>query len=852
MKFLERFLKRKKIIKPSPLEDKERELIKKKYQSFRELLSSNNQVLELIADMEEKLSGDFPIEKYYIEQKFTAISELVKHIIDKLNELSGNAYLALYDKFKEIYSDIEKFLLHKSEIQPSKNIFHMDEIDKELIDKLGGKNAHLGEVRNRIHLPTPDGFAVSAYAYKKFMEHNMLFEKLNKALSGLQLDDIETINKKSLEIQNNIINGIIPEDIIQDIERAYFELCERTGRKVMVSVRSSALQEDREFSFAGQYSTFLNVSPDLLLQRYKEVIASLFSPKAIFYYKNKGLSENEMAMPVCILEMIDAKSAGVIYSRDPNSPDSNNIVIGAIRGLGRCIVEGIVTPETYLVEREPCLKIIEKIIKNQKSMLVCRFDGKLEEIPISEEFKSEPCLSDEQILTLAEYALKIEGHFNAPQDIEWAIDEQDRLYILQTRPLLIFTKAPAKRVPLLDGYKILLDKGAIACKGVGMGKAYIIRSEDDLKNFPEGAVLIAKHTSTKFVTAMNKASAIITDVGGTTGHMASLAREFQVPTILDTEKATEIIRDGQEVTVDAVNRIVYEGHIKELEEFTTKRKGPYKQTRMYRMLETVMKRINPLNLIDPQAPDFKPEFCQTFHDITRFAHEMAMHEMFKLTQVSYGELSGRELQTTLPLNIMLIDLDGGIKKFVERLSPEDVTSLPFRAFFSGLSSMRWPTSLPSSHSRPVEMVAYTAASQDIEKNKLGETSFAFITKEYMNFSIRLGYHLSTVEAYIGDNINENYIRFFFKGGGAAGDRRKRRARLISEILKKIDFNIRAIEDVVDAALYKYKKQSLETRLEILGRLTAYTKQLDMVLYNDAVTSMYIEEFVKKYIKNVEV
>lgn len=824
---------------------------KEKYRSFKILLEKNNQALELMADMEEKLSGEYPIEKNYINQKVLAVAESVKDIIDKLNEISGDRYLLLNDRFREIYSNIESFLLQKKEIQPSKYTFQMHEINEEMVDKLGGKNAHLGEVRNRIQMPTPDGFAISAYAYKRFMEHNMLFEKLNKTLADLKIDNLEILKTKSLELQNDIIKGEIPPDIEKDIQDAYEDLCERLGEKVMVSVRSSALHEDGEFSFAGQYSTFLNISQDSILPKYKEVVASLFNPKAIFYYKNKGLQEKEMAMPVGILEMIDAKTAGVMYSTDPNNPDSNNIMIGAIRGLGRCVVEGMVTPETYIIERSPELRILEKIVREQKTMLVCRFDGKVEEIPLSEGFKGEPCLSDEQIITLAQYALKIENHFKSPQDIEWAIDQEDKLFILQTRPLLILTKIQAKKIPLIEGYKILLDKGAIACKGIGSGKAYIVKSEEDLKNFPDGAVLIAKNTSTKFVTAMNKANAIVTDVGGATGHMASLAREFKIPTILDTGMATEIIDNGQEITVDAVNRIVYEGNVKELAEFAEKREGIYKATSMYKMLEGVMKYINPLNLIDPQDPKFNPEYCETFHDITRFAHEIAMHEMFKITQVSHGGLRGKQLETTLPLDIYLIDLDGGLKSYAKKLFPEDVSSQPFNAFFTGLTSMKWPTSRPADTQRSVKMVVYTAAAQDIKESELGKNSYAFITKEYMNFSIRLGYHLSTVEAYVGENINENYIRFFFKGGGAASDRKIRRARLISEILKKINFELKAVEDIVDAAIYKYKKPAIEKRLEILGKLTAYTKQLDMVLYNDAITDMYLDEFIKKYIKNAE-
>src|SRR4030065_1989065 len=496
--------------KPSHREERERsrDLLLKKYSSFQELLTNNNTILELMADMEEKLSGEFLFDRHYITHKTTEIATGVKTIIDRLNNISDNKYAALHEIFPDIISKIEKFLTRGSEIPVSSYTIPFDEITKEMIDRLGGKNANLGEVRNRLRLPAPDGFAISAFAFKKFMEHNHLLERISKTLSELQVDNLEVLNSKSRELQEQIIKVEIPQDIEREIQDAYAKLCDRYGKKVMVSVRSSALQEDGTFSFAGQYSTFLNVPPDLILQKYKEVIASLFSPRAIFYYKTKGLREYEVVMSVGVLAMVDAKSAGVMYTRDPNNPKDDTIIISAVRGLGESVVDGVVTPETFTLSRNR-LEIITRNIPEQKCMYVCRPDGELEEILLPDEIKGKPSLSDIQLKTLADYAIAIENHYKTPQDIEWAIGKDDRLYILQTRPLM-FLKKKTEPVPTrIEGYNILIDKGGIACKGIGFGKAFIVGTEEDLKYFPQGAVLVAKHTSTKYVTVMNKASAII-------------------------------------------------------------------------------------------------------------------------------------------------------------------------------------------------------------------------------------------------------------------------------------------------------------------------------------------------------
>jgi pyruvate,water dikinase len=849
MAFWKQFLKIPK--KPISQEIKElgRNQLQEKFRSFQELLSGNNNVLALMADMEEKLSGEFLFDRHYLIQRTSEIAEGVKVIIDRLNDISHNKYPSLNERFLQIISKIEKALTRGSEIPVSSYTIPLDEITKGMIEKLGGKNANLGEVRNRLGVFTPDGFAVSAFAFKRFMEHNKIIEKITSTLSELQIDNLDVLNSKSRELQEQIIKAEIPQDLEKEILAAYSRLCDRYGRKVMVSVRSSALQEDGTFSFAGQYSTFLNVPPDLILLKYKEVIASLFTPRAIFYYKTKGLHEYEVVMSVGVLAMVDAKAAGVMYTRDPNNPEEDTIIISAVRGLGESVVDGVVTPETFILSRNR-LEIINRNIPGQRCMYVCRPAGELEEVFLTDEIKGKPSLSDLQIKSLADYAIAIENHYKTPQDIEWAIGRDERLYILQTRPLVILKKR-ARPVPIsMRGYNILIDKGVIACKGIGFGKVFIVGTEEDLRYFPEGAVLVAKHTSTKYVTVMNKASAIVTDAGGPTGHMASLAREFQVPTILDTGVATDMLRDGQELTVDAINCNIYDGHVKELEEFAEKREEPFKGTQLFKTLEKILKWVVPLYLVNPEDERFKPEFCETLHDITRLCHEFAMREMFRITEITYDNVSDApRLVAPIPIDIHLIDLDKGIKGVPKKLTPECILSIPFNAFYKGLASMNWPKPGTFDVKGFTSMEAHTASIPEGELYSIGDRSFSFITGEYMNFSIRLGYHLSTVEAYAGESINDNYIRFFFKGGGAGRERRIRRVRLVSEIIKRLDFNMKIVEDIIDASITKYRKTAIEKRLETLGKLTAYTKQLDMVMYNNAITDMYIEDFVKAHMNS---
>ncbi|HMK60183.1 MAG TPA: PEP/pyruvate-binding domain-containing protein [Dissulfurispiraceae bacterium] len=804
--------------------------------------------------MEEKRSGEFLFDRRYIEKMTASIAEGIHDIIDRLNMISGDKYKPLYDRYAFINSGINELLARKSEIAAGSLIVPFNEVNGDMIDRLGGKNAHLGEIRNMIHLPTPDGFAISTYAFKLFFDHSNLQACISQKLEGLSVDDLPELNRITSEIQEMVSTAEVPDELKKAVSEELGSLTQgqsnssNPNHQPMFSVRSSALQEDGEFSFAGQYSTFLNVHPDQVLQRYKDVVASLFTSRALFYFKTKGLSESDMVMSVGVLRMIDATAAGVIYSRDPNNARSDNIVVSSVFGLGKSVVDGTVTPETYRVTRD--LDIAARDMHSQKKKIICSAAGSTEEVDIPE-IPGQQSISDPDIKKLAQYAIAIEKHYGGPQDIEWALDSSGAMYILQTRPLRIVEKAPARAIPTrVAGYTLLIDKGIIACKGIGYGKVHLVRSDTDLDDFPEGAVLVAKHTSPRYVSVMNRASAIVTDFGGATGHMASLAREFQVPALLDTESATAKLRNGMEITVDSYNCNVYEGRVDELIELAEKKEDPFKDTIIFKTLQKILKWIVPLKLIEPESADFKAEACDTFHDITRFSHEMAMREMFKITSTPSDEIGEtRKLIAGIPLVSYLIDLGGGIQDNAPKvLNPEHLISNPLKAFFKGLVASNWPQAKPVDAGGFLGMLAHTATIPEEELQRTGEKSFSFISEHYMNFLLRLGYHLSTVESFAGDTINDNYIRFFFKGGGAAAERRLRRVRLISEILKTMDFRVKIIDDVVDAVLTKYRRNIIEDKLEVLGKLTAYTKQLDMVMYNDTITDFYIQDFVKKNIK----
>jgi pyruvate,water dikinase len=822
-----------------------------KYAHFQKLLSANNQVLSLMADMEEKLSGDYLFDLQYIRATVQQLLQETGTLVAALNSLGGHRYSALAAALDRVSRDVREVLSRRREIPAASLVLPFEAVDATLGEVVGGKNANLGEVKTRVGLPVPPGFAVSTYAYKVFLDYNRLGARLTELLGHWRLDDLDSLARVSDELKHMIHEATVPPELEQAIHEGYARLTVPGQEPPRVAMRSSAVGEDLTLTFAGQYATYLNVPPADLVNRYKDIVASLFTPRALFYYKNKGFKEEEMAMGVVVMPMVQARASGVLFTRQPEAPDQETALINAVWGLGKYAVGGVINPDHYLVAYQPPGRILQQTIPAKQVMLACRPTGGVAEVPVPPDRVQAPCLDREQIDRLVEWALILENHFQKPQDVEWALDEAGQLWLLQSRPLQVPIKKPAERpCRTLSSYPVLLDQGTVACRGVGAGPVVLVRRDEDLKNFTPGGVLVARHTSPKYVTVMPQAAAIITDAGSPTGHMALLAREFQIPTIINTGAATRILQPGQEITVDANYNNIYDGIIPELLEPRGLRKNDLADSPVFQTLQAVNQTIIPLNLINPQdEAAFTPVNCRTLHDIVRYAHEFSMQEMFRLTESEVqrvGEVV--DLESNLPFKVRLLDLGGGLKRgWGRKVRPSQVVSLPFQAFWKGLTAMRWPQGKPAGVKSLSSVFVKGAEEVAQGADPWRDQSYVALSKNYMNFSIRLGYHLSTVEAYISDEINDNYLTFTFRGGGSTPERRERRARLIEAIIDRLDLNHRRRGDLIEARLAKYPPEKMAQRLVLLGKLTLYTKQLDMVLFSESIVDWYIKDFVQEHV-----
>lgn len=808
------------------------------YLAFKDLITSNDELLEIITDIEHKLDTGAPFGMTYVRFRAVACATHAYRMVLCLDKLAARRYQELHFVFARIQRAIEPLLTtsHGGR-QAAALVLPLSAVDAARGEEAGGKGANAGEMLNRARVPVPDGFVVTTAAFGEFVEHGQLADEIRARRDGLDTDDQVELHRVSEELQSLIAAQPIPPAVEEALLAAYDDLAARTGAAPRVSVRSSAVGEDGEVSFAGQYTSVLNVTRTGLADAYRQVVASLYTPRAIFYRAAHGIPDEHAAMAVLCMVQIDAVASGVACSVDPARPDAGTVLVTAAWGLGLTTVDGSVSPDVWEVARTDDAAIVRARLGVKATRAEARAAGGVGIVETPAEDAGLFCLTDDQVRELARLARAAEAHFARPQEIEWALDGNGRIILLQSRPLHVRQAATGSdQSPLeIDGHRRVLT-GATASSGAAWGPVHFLDESDDTSGFPDEAVLVARHSSPKFVKVMSRASAIITDIGATTGHMASLAREFGVPAVLDTRSATSDLREGQVVTVDADRGAIYEGRVDRL---LTPHLGPpprtMKGTPTYDILRRVADHVVPLTLTDPSSAGFRPDGCRTFHDIARFAHEKAFAEMFRMSdRVSGASERALRLGERLPFELYLIDIGSGLETPpapARTVRAGHIRSEPMTALLRGMMDpeLKWwePRGISLAGFFSVAAESMMNPSHDSGQRRLGDKSYAIVAASYCNFSSRIGYHFAAVDAYCTSMQTRNYVSFRFKGGAADDARRARRCALIGAILKRLDFQVDQRRDLVNARIRKYPREAILDRLVQVGRLIVATRQLDM-------------------------
>ena len=445
------------------------------------------------------------------------------------------------------------------------NIIWLDDVSISDVEKVGGKNASLGEMISGLGsqgVRVPGGFATTAEAFESFLHHSNLKNKITKLLSALDITDIKELSKTGALIRQWVEEAPFPDDLYKSIVESYAKLTKKYGPSVTFAVRSSATAEDLpEASFAGQQETYLNVSGiDDILTSIKKVFASLYNDRAISYRVHQGFEHEMVSLSAGVQQMVrsDIGASGVMFTLDTESGFDDVVFITSAYGLGETVVQGSVNPDEFyvhkptLVSGKPAIlsrnlgsKAIKMIYAEAKS------SSPVTTTEVNPEDRIKFSLNDSQIEELAQYAIKIESHYGRAMDIEWALDGNDsKLYIVQARPETVKSRQNSQtieRYKLLESSSILIEGRAIGQK-IGIGKVRVIKNLTEMSLVNEGDILVTDMTDPDWEPVMKLASAIITNRGGRTCHAAIIARELGVPAIVGTGNATELLHDSELVT----------------------------------------------------------------------------------------------------------------------------------------------------------------------------------------------------------------------------------------------------------------------------------------------------------------
>lgn len=467
------------------------------------------------------------------------------------------------------------------------------EIGIEDVLEVGGKNASLGEMYQNltgVEVRVPNGFAITTSAYKYVLDFNKAWEGLHEQLDDFDPDDVKELQKRGAVCREIVHNCILPDDLKIDIIKGFKELRDEYGDTLSLAVRSSATAEDSsEASFAGQNDTYLNITSDeALLDAYKRCLASNFTDRSIHYKNNNGFDYFKVLLSVVVMKMVrsDIGTSGVMFSIDTETGFRDVVFINGAYGLGENVVQGTIDPDSFYVHKPTFNKGYRAVLKRRlgKKSLKMVFTDVLSTGSISAEYtkniessqkeRKKFCISDDDVMVLADYAIKVENHytkkagFNKPMDMEWAKDGLDGyLYMVQARPETVESQ---KKGSILEMYKLkekadVLVKGQAVGTKIGQGSVYIINDVNDLSAFKPGSVLVSDTTTPDWEPVMKIASAIVTNRGGRTCHAAIVSRELGIPAVVGSDNATKILKNDQEVTVSCAEGemgYVYAGKLK--------------------------------------------------------------------------------------------------------------------------------------------------------------------------------------------------------------------------------------------------------------------------------------------------
>ncbi|MBT8371547.1 MAG: hypothetical protein KJO34_11330, partial [Deltaproteobacteria bacterium] len=547
--------------------------------------------------------------------------------------------------------------------------------------------------------------------------------------------------------------------------------------------------------------------------------------------------------------MVDTESSGVMYTDDPTNPGSDHLKIHSIWGLGELLVSGQTAADTFTLTKTPPFDIIERHTAVKSHQMVARNLGHIESLVSNNRSRTALSLDDDLAKILANWGITLEGHYRQAQDVEWAADGRGKCYILQSRPLNSDFQASQDLVCEFDHVQndILHRDGEKAAAGIAAGTIFNLKQHPNLQDIHENAILVAGNALPEYAKIIHRLGAIITDAGSPAGHLASVAREFGIPMLVNTGNASDRLDHGQQITINAEDCKVYDGTVSEMLESPCAKPDLTIDSPYMRKLDYLMKFVSTLDLVNPQADTFAPQYCRSLHDIIRFAHEMAVAEMFHVSDNRLRKLSlARKLASDIPLLFFVLDVGGGLSANtagLKEISIEQVENDAMRALWEGLThpGIQWGDFSHfdwEAHDRTVMSGGIASPESTMF------ASHAVISNDYMNLNLRFGYHFVIVDAQYGPETSEKIILFRFSGGGADMEQRMLRTEFLSQVLRRLGFEVTVVSDLIDGRFSTRNQQDALQVLDMLGRLLGASRLMDMYLKDPAKIEGFVDDFMQ--------
>ncbi|MFH0784488.1 MAG: PEP-utilizing enzyme [Pseudomonadota bacterium] len=831
--------------------------VKALFNNFRKILQFNTLVFEQIAAMDRALGGEYIFDRNFLEDSVRKIASHVHHVTYNLNALTNNGYVPLYDRYQEIRIILDDILAGNTKALSCPPVLPLESLSWELEPLVGIDLICLAELRHHPGMKARDGLVISSDA-----THAMLQNTTSTALSetGLSFDGVTESLRNSLQ------------SLLAEHHRPLLSISATRLDGLPGEPRDLGEFLLKENGDDGLVVLAENVFP--LEQATGNPGANSPSPRETIGRDTQNSSFEDLFLKGIIrIIAIAAERCHTLF------PDTEPHFALFLRPAYNALARGTIITRAAGKMATPLLTVTSWLPGNRQEMDIHQLrrifpfdfvsstvtaktmnrlfpDGlqATSDTPEHGHFqRGSATILPWEIQALAETAMILERIMGVPVIMHWEYLENGKFVATRLFP---FLEKPVEPTALeleheRENAVVLGEGGQVVQSGVAAGTVFHVTQYTNLNEFPIGGVAVAPIATPQLTPILHRASAILTEHGNPIGHLATVARELSLPALFGIPGILEQLPNGTEVTVDASQGCVYKGVLNHLLQQGTSDNSFSPIDSEYRVLRRLLRFISPLKLVNPDDLNFSAQNCRSFHDIIHFCHEMAVDELAHFQERRPGLSGIRTARLHLPvqMDINLLDIGGGLQDgSVQQPGPADILSEPFAIYLDGLLHPQAAgEELPTLGIRDIISAIPRTSRLSSVSPEMSGNNLAIISQEYMNLSLRLGYHFSVIDAHLASDRHRNYIYFRFIGGLADQTRRARRALFISDVLGAMDFKVFWKGDLVVGRMKFEEKDVLRSALFVLGALTTYSRQRDTSLYSDEMGKELFERFADTFL-----